>query len=520
MSNDDRESSAAESERSKHGRGCVLLMSGAMVLVFVVALLVHLYGWYWRSKFERRVEELRASGEPVTLEEAMALREPVADDENAALVLLDAYAVLDAVKGDYGEDLPWVIDSPLGVRRSAEMQAVVDSYLSDREAGMALVRDSARLPKSRYPLDLSDGPLTAVMNHLNGVRDAPCLFALSAGRHAAGGDADAVMADLATANHVGRSLGDEPFVMSGLVRWAVHSVWIDGLEQSLALCELPPAQLRRLRETLAAEEVAFDWHAATVVERVSGIWMAREPNDWGPPDWRELRMPELLLRSFSPSSRWRDGLFLLEWMERWVEAAGRPPRERLREAERLKAECEQAMAGRRSSYPVSDATAGLAPLHLKESVRHAAILRAARTALAVEEWRVQHGDWPDSLAQLVPEYLDAVPQDPFSDGEIVYRRTADGARVYSVGENAMDDEGITHAEVTAESKDAWDEKAWDLSFRLLDPQRRGAPARPFVQELLDSGVPQSDLEQWGLTEEKLRELGLGDEELGRLGYVR
>ncbi len=72
----------------------------------------------------------------------------------------------------------------------------------------------------------------------------------------------------------------------------------------------------------------------------------------------------------------------------------------------------------------------------------------------------------------------------------------------------------------AGSGSAGKEAAWDLTFRLLDPERRGAPARPFVQELLDSGVPQSDLEQGGLTEEKLRELGLGDEELGRLGYVR
>ncbi len=45
------------------------------------------------------------------------------------------------------------------------------------------------------------------------------------------------------------------------------------------------------------------------------------------------------------------------------------------------------------------------------------------------------------LASLVPEYLSAVPQDPYGDGPLIYRRTGDSYLIYSVGGNGTDDGG-------------------------------------------------------------------------------
>src|SRR5690606_25372409 len=43
--------------------------------------------------------------------------------------------------------------------------------------------------------------------------------------------------------------------------------------------------------------------------------------------------------------------------------------------------------------------------------------RMTAVSLAIQLYRADHGDWPASLDQLVPDYLSAIPADPFpADG--------------------------------------------------------------------------------------------------------
>lgn len=54
--------------------------------------------------------------------------------------------------------------------------------------------------------------------------------------------------------------------------------------------------------------------------------------------------------------------------------------------------------------------------------------RLACIQLALRLYRAEHGEWPESLSALVPEYLREVPADPFSSGfdQMTYERLADG----------------------------------------------------------------------------------------------
>ena len=72
-----------------------------------------------------------------------------------------------------------------------------------------------------------------------------------------------------------------------------------------------------------------------------------------------------------------------------------------------------------------------------------ALIRTADAAIAIELYRRSHGGTlPDTLAQLVPVLLAAVPVDPFSGREIRYVRTPERWVVYSVGQNEKDDGGL------------------------------------------------------------------------------
>ena len=66
------------------------------------------------------------------------------------------------------------------------------------------------------------------------------------------------------------------------------------------------------------------------------------------------------------------------------------------------------------------------------------------TAMALATWHSDHGHYPKSLADLVPQYLVEHPQDLFTDRPLRYERTTDGYRFYSFGVNENDDDGRGH----------------------------------------------------------------------------
>jgi hypothetical protein len=62
-------------------------------------------------------------------------------------------------------------------------------------------------------------------------------------------------------------------------------------------------------------------------------------------------------------------------------------------------------------------------------------------AFALARYQRDHGRYPEKLGALAPKYLANVPRDVFSGKALVYRPTAQGYLLYSVGPNGLDEEG-------------------------------------------------------------------------------
>ena len=86
---------------------------------------------------------------------------------------------------------------------------------------------------------------------------------------------------------------------------------------------------------------------------------------------------------------------------------------------------------------------GTAGAHEKAATSSAARRRVTRVVLAVERYRLAHGNaLPKALKDLVPEFLDTVPTDPFDGKALRYARaTPRGFTVYSIGPDRKDDGG-------------------------------------------------------------------------------
>ena len=87
-------------------------------------------------------------------------------------------------------------------------------------------------------------------------------------------------------------------------------------------------------------------------------------------------------------------------------------------------------------------------------------------AFALAAYRAEHaGQYPQTLAELAPKYIDTLPSDPFTGQPFRYRKENGGYLLYSVGDNGKDDDGRGRNDypesVPFEQRTEWD----DISLR-------------------------------------------------------
>ena len=90
------------------------------------------------------------------------------------------------------------------------------------------------------------------------------------------------------------------------------------------------------------------------------------------------------------------------------------------------------------------------------------------TALALKRYQLRNGHYPSELAQLVPDFVPAVPRDPADGQPLRYRLNSDGTfLLYSIGDDGKDDGGdATPHSGTPKSKFL----SWERGRDLVWPQ--------------------------------------------------
>lgn len=82
--------------------------------------------------------------------------------------------------------------------------------------------------------------------------------------------------------------------------------------------------------------------------------------------------------------------------------------------------------------------------------------RLTVTAIALERYRLRHGQYPAALSALAPEWLAAVPIDLMDAQPLKYRLNPDGSyALYSVGEDGRDDGGDPQPPPGIKATDIW-----------------------------------------------------------------
>jgi hypothetical protein len=89
-----------------------------------------------------------------------------------------------------------------------------------------------------------------------------------------------------------------------------------------------------------------------------------------------------------------------------------------------------------------------------------AMYDTGRIGMACKIYKNLRGDFPEALTELFPEILEEIPVDPFTGGQLIYKKEDSGFIVYSVGSILKDDQGRGTWQIASLVSEKDDDWAW------------------------------------------------------------
>jgi hypothetical protein len=441
-----------------------LIVSALGICVLVAICLA----WRWRltQELNERVAAIQAEGLPINWEDLKTWPDKIALEENVASVYTNALRLL--------AEEPAPDSSEIVLPRRAEpipadTLAFISLMVATNSAALSAVRNISNPSRSRYPIQLQDGPF-AKLPHLAKLKRLGLLLGWEALVKAQSGDAPGAVEAVNASLNLSHSLDQEPFLISQLLSGSILIMSCRPLEWILCRTALSEEQLAQLGAALASSEATNRHLTGLMGQRALDNEFIRLAHE----DPR--KMAQLLhgssndANSESPrgsGTGWRvigfferDRNFYLRAMHTNILIASVGPPASLSMTNAITDLMRQAAAG---YYPYSSLLLP-GPVNEKDALVRSH-LRVALTAIAIERWRKANSDLiPQTLADLVPLWLPATPVDPFDGAPLRFKRLPKGYLIYSIGPDLQDDEG---AEMPSQSTGSRDGNARsDITFTV------------------------------------------------------
>ncbi|RIK62309.1 MAG: hypothetical protein DCC65_17685 [Planctomycetota bacterium] len=448
----------------------------ALILLFLMIGLLIVIDRGARNQVQRQVAAIRARGEPVSVDDLNAARPNIPREQNSFFLVEQQAAIIKSLEipDEVMQHLPVVGGgwrfTPTGERMSAECETAVRWYVDAISAPLAAIHDAARgtgYATIDWTTPAIDACLPPGISDLPKVGRSLALEARLAAHEARSEDAVRIIED---GLRIGRYLEFQPTLISAIVKLGVEAGFEHETERTINICGLPDSCLRSLQAAFKASEGRPDLRSCMLIERVltidfhlhalpAGQATTHLPAP-GPlvPIWKYIPL--------APKADARAGIEMANRLCEAVDPADFGAVKRVEAIEQFKVSlpwyCYTARYG---------AGGNTHSRWIKFWIRHLGMNRTIQAAIAAERYRLAHGQWPGSLDVLVPDYIDAVPIDPFDDRPIRYAIVPEGIKTWVIGDDLSDEGGnIKHLE---ESKT--EDPVTDWGWIILNPELRGRP---------------------------------------------
>ncbi len=370
--------------------------------------------------------------------------------------------------------------TPLGLEQTQEAVQTIMNKLQPAAGTIEELRKASRRPYSRFNVDYDWEPKFAIiLPHLAPVKSACLILELRSCAELRSNDAASAFEDIGLMFHLVQSIRTEPFLVSQLVHASCLGETLQPIWEGLEKRHWSDKQL----EDLIKELRALDFMGA-------GIRCLQGEQSFHDTFFAQLRRSrnpmqdviDIIGNGNDISDPGAPGDVLVEMMPRGWIYFEQIEYQRMLDNETTgiitPTRVDPDVVNERKIQSVARSSFGIAIL------RHQAIAQLLLPSLntvgfqfakaqteanlafvgcALERYRLKHGQYPENLSALTPEYLAAVPNDLIMDQPLKYRLTADGAFVlYSVGSNKKDDGGVP-------GKKNWDTAEGDWVWKYPSP---------------------------------------------------
>jgi len=436
----DEQSNAEKPRRKRKVLHTLLIVLVIIITCFAVFRLI------LKSKLHARLDAVAAAGYPVNcaqLDDWYSIPESA---ENAADYITKAFSHYHKLEEPEESMLiPVVGRAELPGRTeplTKQTKTLITEYLADNRQALELLHKGAAIKHSRYPVDLSKG-FEALMPYLADIRTGAMLLKLEAVLHAENDKPKIAVDSIASGIGLSRSLSKEPLLISQLVRIACQALAVSTIEHVINRTEFTDEQLVKLIGALAEAEDPSAMVRAFAGEQCAGFSIFKTPSSKIITLLDETGRHPLLLGALAISLYRFAGLAdmdaaaYLDLMNDYINAMQLPIYQRQEAVGTIKHKFDKISKIHILLHLIMPAFSRVTTI----DIRSIAQLRTARAGLAIERCRLATGKLPDSLSNLVPTYLDAVPKDPFDGKDLRYKKLETGFVVYSIGEDGNDDGG-------------------------------------------------------------------------------
>ena len=480
-------------------RNFIRFVFGMACLMTLIALIFTEENWRTKHNWEQFRREWEAKGEKFDLKDCVP--PPVPDDQNFALtpVVASCYGQVLTRDGkaipaqqrdtnlvnrlDFNLGIDAVKPNPLGYWMNgtlSDLKPIQKCYhdpvtkpnlfpvaktpqtpaqdvllaLSRYDSTLEELRLAGQLTCSRFPLDYgTECPANILLPHLSSMKNVGRVLQLRAIAELENNQSEKALADLKLALRVIEAIRPEPFLISHLVRIASLQIALQPIYEGLAEHRWSESQLIALDAELAKMDFLADYQLSMrgELQFQGGIYeYMRSHRDQidsfatefsqTPPAFPTRLAVKMIPDCVFYQNRLRSARCMLDFLIPLAD---------------LKKRTVSPSEAQHGSTVFEQETKVITPYTVFERMLVPALgtivkkfaqaqssVDLARTAIALERYRLARGGYPESLDALSPQFIAQVPHDVIGGQPLKYRRESDGQFVlYSVGWNEKDDEG-------------------------------------------------------------------------------
>ncbi|MCO6043839.1 hypothetical protein NG895_07955 [Aeoliella sp. ICT_H6.2] len=308
--------------------------------------------------------------------------------------------------------------------------------------------------------DHSQG-LHVLLPHVTYGRMVVKLLKLRASMRLRDGDTAGAARDLRAMLQTAAILRDDPYEVSQFARMGYLELTYTLMEQLLPHIEAQQSELEAMQSLLEEVDMHRGLELAAMSHRVMGMVAFDNPATGGAGN-----MPTPIYQAWIGDNE-LEFLQLMRDLDEGIEAdwQGALALNNLHPALDWQDAQRSAPLGRGAWFAPSLCANKLAtdvPIFAEGQARAS----AAAAGIAAARFHHKNDQWPASLDEMVPEFLDELPMDPFTGEPLKMIGTGEEITIYSVGPNLKDDGGVEIPEVDSNGDERLEGKP-DIVFRFL-----------------------------------------------------